>query len=100
MTVKREWGTLQKMTIIPGVGKVLIFIQRGWYDPLHAGAPHTSKGKYKYIIRSDLVHERVWEPKKKKKEEDGRCLPWENDKPDITGDSYDDPLSLKNRILL
>ena len=45
----------KKLVIKPEIGKALIFVQRGHYNPVHEGAQHHSKGKYKYIIRSDLV---------------------------------------------
>eukprot|EP01083_Nonionella_stella_P255095 876023_1 len=47
------------VSVKPEIGKVLIFVQRGFFNPLHEGAPHVSNGKYKYIIRSDLVYEKV-----------------------------------------
>ena len=85
----------EKVVVKPEIGKVLIFVQRGWYNPLHEGAPHRSDGRYKYIIRSDLVYERVMFD-----DNEACCSPFNKGNDDVAEDSYDDPLSPRNCILL
>lgn len=42
----------------PEVGQALVFWHRGQYSPYHAGLPHISQGKAKYVLRSDLMYQR------------------------------------------
>ena len=42
----------------PEAGQALVFAHRGSQSPYHAGLPHKSKGKAKYVLRSDLMYKK------------------------------------------
>jgi hypothetical protein len=52
-------NSTREVPIKPETGKALIFFQAGMLNHRHEGAKHNSEGKFKYIIRSDIMYERV-----------------------------------------
>lgn len=46
----------QEVRVRPERGMALVFRHSGPTHPLHSGAPHTSPGKKKYILRSDIMY--------------------------------------------
>lgn len=48
----------EEILVNPELGQALVFWHRGELSPYHAGLPHVSKGKSKYVLRSDLMYTR------------------------------------------
>jgi prolyl 4-hydroxylase len=40
----------------PVKGSALLFFHTGYLSPLHEGSPHSSAGKQKYVLRSDIMY--------------------------------------------
>jgi hypothetical protein len=49
---------LPEVRVVPKTGMALVFFQAGQLNHRHEGAPHTSEGEHKFIIRSDIVFQR------------------------------------------
>mmetsp|Transcript_4941 Transcript_4941/g.6922 ORF Transcript_4941/g.6922 Transcript_4941/m.6922 type:complete len:221 (-) Transcript_4941:31-693(-) len=51
-----EQKKLLKLPVHPIQGSALVFYHTGKMSPLHEGTPHTSEGKLKYVLRSDVMY--------------------------------------------
>lgn len=47
---------MKEVRITPRRGMALVFRHTGPDHPLHSGAPHSTKGKRKYVLRSDIMY--------------------------------------------
>jgi hypothetical protein len=48
-----------EVRVVPKTGMALVFFQAGQLNHRHEGAPHTSEGQQKYILRSDITYQRA-----------------------------------------
>jgi hypothetical protein len=48
----------ESIKVNPKEGQALLFFHSGPLSPVHEGAPHFSKGKFKYVLRSDIMYKR------------------------------------------
>jgi len=48
----------KEFLVNPEIGQALIFWHQTSLSPYHAGLPHVSVGKSKYVLRSDLMYRR------------------------------------------
>lgn len=66
----------EEVKVKPKQGMALVFYQDGELNYRHEGAPHVSKGKYKYIIRSDIFYVRRNKIQPKQKNPKGFFSNW------------------------
>ena len=43
----------------PENGMITLFLQLGKSNPLHSSAPHHAEGKYKYILRTNVLYSKL-----------------------------------------
>lgn len=48
----------EEVLVNPTLGQALVFWHKTKLSPYHAGLPHFSEGKVKYVLRSDLMYRR------------------------------------------
>lgn len=46
----------KKVSVDPKVEQAFAFWHRGIWSPYHEGTPHSTEGRYKYVLRSDVMY--------------------------------------------